>query len=369
MSRAPVEQRTRSILVAEAAQDLLDSHAHPEESRPRVEELEEVLRKVSLTIQRPEERALRIARGCRNAALDALVHLGALRTLGRVRDGSLARTAMEASDAEVQGITANWPEIQEESGVSAKEGRLLAMLWRETNDDFEAVAQWPPVPRPDLTEIWQEYDEQVGTTTTTLLDALNAVPSDEQSRNDEHLLKWLAGGRPHETAAYKRARVTNRSTVTMVFNILLGRQLDNGGQLTGPELADAVLDHMDRATALSGGRRDCITSVIGTCPHTPGDPTMTNSAGHYDRLVGFAKRTHVRVPGDCVAYPLLRAGASDPDREKALGLIKWHRETTNGGMESPDFPIDRIRSSEVAIRAGAAIVRVLWPDTPAFQPA
>jgi hypothetical protein len=361
------ERTTRSFIVAEAAQDLLDIHAQPEGSEPRVDELHSVLEDASVTIPRPEERALRVARGCRNAPLKALVLMGALRTLGRVRDGSLPEAAVETPDEEVQDIIdTNWPDI-EKAGLSPEECRLLATLWQETNNDFEYVAQWPPVQRPDLTKIWQTYDGEVGTTTTALLDLLDRLPKEELTKNDEHLLRWLAGGRPHETSAYMRARVTNQSTVVMVFNELLGVQLDNGGQLTGPEVANAILKRMDAAAALSGGRRDFITRVIGACPYPPGAPTTTDGSGHYSKLTPFGKRAHARVSGDCVAYPLLRPGASDPDRAEKLELIGWHRQTTNGGLKSPDYPADRIRSSETAVRAGAAIVGALWPDSRPFR--
>jgi hypothetical protein len=155
----------------------------------------------------------------------------------------------------------------------------------------------------------------------------------------------------------------------MVFNELLGVQIDNDGKLTGPEVAQAILKRMDAAAALSGGRRNFITRVIGACPYPPGAPTTTDEAGHYSKLSPFAKRNHARVPGDCAAYPLLGPGADDPDRAEKLELIKWHRQTTNDGIITPEYPVDRIRSSEATIRAGAAIVGALWPDSRPFQSA
>jgi len=347
-----------------AAQSLLDHDQNPETV---LEELRcELAQAYTGQNGRPEEQAMRVARGCRNAALQALAFENSLSLLSQIQAGEIARLATDTT-AESTARTAreSFGMHTEDGGFEPRDVHFLGAFFQATNQCFDDTVR--ETTRQDLVDVWLTYDDEAGRRSEELLSTLSDTPQRELSSWDGHVLDWLTKGVPHTISAAERARKTNTTTTTIILNLLIAMQRRNSNQCTGQELAKVFLKELDAAVALSGGRREVVTTALGAliCPHLTTSPVTIDAHGRYD-LGPFRIKKHMTVPGTCVAYPLLHPGTRDPQKGRKKAQIVAHRENTNGGNFTPSYPHHSLRASEASLVAAAVMVGALWKDTVPF---
>jgi hypothetical protein len=362
-NRKGVEHELPPHLIAQAGQALIRSVTEYD-ARPVVAGLRSNITNAlgSKSLPYPEEVAMVVEKGCRNAALTPLIFEGSLQVLRWLKADPTYFAPwndQQSQDAEIN--------IWNVGGkLQPTDIAFLNTLNTMTNTAFASTIDKTRRNRPYLVDLWEDASEEYFTRRKVLVDKVKENPESEWTEHDKAILRHYEGGLKY-ISPIESAEATNITTTRSVFNILIAIQRRSGNVLTGRELALELLSNMNVASGLMSGRRDTVDPVIAS----KGDPYdedfmkgVFNDTGLFN-LGQFSLRAHARVSGDCPGHPLYSPGSHE---QEDLGLIRGLRLLTNDGAFRPEYPSDKLRTGEANLFVGAVLAANIWGNAVPFRP-